>query len=201
MEQQKLIPKGFVEQVFDKQRRGTFDIAWFRNDIAKKLPNEEKRQEMEIALYALPVMDDASQRGQVERWISQGFLPAEAMSVFEKGRLNTGWYRDWVRDNVKWHVDHDPSLAQHWHQTGYNSIESDRIRAAEALEHLTVMEAGFNLSKGSIVVLDPQSAGVKYEYTEKPWVGPEFTSRLAALGAKTIDGQPFLDKANGDPIK
>jgi hypothetical protein len=89
---------------------------------------------------------------------------------------------------VDYQTDHEPDLAIQWNSSGYDKDDATRRTQVLGPHTLRVITAEANLSKP------------KHKY--KPFIGPNFTSQMAGVGsgAKTIGGQPFLDKS-GQPIK
>jgi len=80
-------------------------------------------------------------------------------------------------------VDHTAPLARHWVNTGYNADDAARHREAGGTTNLKVMLAFYNRQAG---------AG-GYQYGQKFFVGPNFTSvyNMSLRGAKKIKNQDF----------
>lgn len=96
-------------------------------------------------------------------------------------------YIDNIEDRAKYHVDHITPLAEHWITTGFKSGDNSRWNTAKNKNNIRLITEEANLEKG----------GGGYQYSQKPYVGPNFKSEYAENnkpGAKKIDGEPFLDK-------
>ncbi|WP_378176245.1 DUF4157 domain-containing protein [Aquimarina sp. SS2-1] len=94
-------------------------------------------------------------------------------------------------DSISYALDHRTSVAQLWNSGGFNT--DDRTRELHFLNpnNLQIMTQRQNSSKGS--------GGIQY----KKFVGLNFVSSLADGGVNNairINGQPFLDSENGNPI-
>jgi predicted chitinase len=94
-------------------------------------------------------------------------------------------------DKVIYAVDHKEPLAKRWNQSGYNTDDTTRYNQMSERKNLILVTHKWNSAKGS--------DGINYY----PYVGPDFTSKIADGGIKNatqINGVPFND-ASGKPIK
>ena len=91
-------------------------------------------------------------------------------------------------NNTKFDVDHSAVLSIHWQSGGNNNGDADRWNLSDVskLRYITKRD-NLARAKGSYLI----------------WVGKAFVSVYAQGGqinAKQIDGQPFLDAPNGNPL-
>jgi len=90
---------------------------------------------------------------------------------------------------VSYDVDHEPDLAISWNEKGDNNSDDEARRfSAMSESNLRVVTKRYNLTKGR----------KKYFL----WVGKDFESAKANTpkDSRTINGERYLDAANGNPI-
>ena len=145
-------------------------------------------------------------RAQLVQWVNEKKIPPELLEAYDSRGWRSAtprWFRAWLTENVRWHVDHLESLAEHWHHEGFKTDDATRRGHATDLENLDWKEARANLSKGSTSEADESGETQRFHFATKSWVDPDFTSDAAEggkRGAKLIDGEPFRD-AGGAPIQ
>jgi hypothetical protein len=107
-----------------------------------------------------------------------GQLEPGALAAWQAGKLRSFYSR------VEFQVDHIEPVAKHWVEDGWNSGDKSRGDHASAATNLRYLSAYWNRLKSS------EYKGRTYEFTEKPWVGPNFKS--AEADDDSIGGDKFI---------
>jgi hypothetical protein len=145
-----------------------------------------------IDLIADGMLTRAEARQAVSEYVYQlNMLDPDAFEALDQGHLSSSW----IIANVRYHVDHRVSAAEHWSSLGGNDANDlARNRHSTESSNLQWITEHWNTSKGSVT-----STGARAQYVN--WVGPNFESSQASSspGSLTIDGASFLD-ASGKPL-
>jgi hypothetical protein len=96
-------------------------------------------------------------------------------------------------DAAAYDVDHIVPLAQHWHESGWNSGDAKRHAIAGSASNLQLLLMSVNRGSGSEGTNARTGASQRYYYVDKFYVGLNFSSddNNCPPGSLTIKGQPF----------